>query len=258
MFFKRLRADINAAKRNDPAARSKFEIWLTYSGVHALSWHRSAAFFYRIKLKLIARIISQLGKFFTGIEIHPAAKIAPGVFIDHGAGVVIGETAEVGEGTVIYQGCTLGGTGKETGKRHPTVGKNCVISAGAKVLGGITVGDCAKVGAGAVVLKDVPPHATVVGVPARVVRIGGSKEGVDLYQEKSDPYAKEICRLRERVFRLEEELRKLAGEEAIPPYVPEEEFVREARLGGGQLRSPEAADTKQAEPDGDAKQNDKK
>ena len=128
MFFKRLRADINAAKRNDPAARSKFEIWLTYSGVHALSWHRAAAFFYKIKLKLLARIISQMAKFFTGIEIHPAAKIAPGVFIDHGAGVVIGETAEVGEGTVIYQGCTLGGTGKETGKRHPTVGKNCVIS----------------------------------------------------------------------------------------------------------------------------------
>ena len=116
MFFSRLRKDIEAAKRNDPAARNKFEIWLTYSGVHALSWHRSAAFFYRIKLKLIARIISQLGKFFTGIEIHPAAKIAPGVFIDHGAGVVIGETAEVKSGAVIYQGVTLGGTGKERGK----------------------------------------------------------------------------------------------------------------------------------------------
>ena len=257
-MFRRLRADIEAAKRNDPDARNKFEIWMTYSGVHALSWHRFANRLYKMHLKLLARMVSQWAKFLTGIEIHPAAKIEGGVFIDHGAGVVIGETAEVGEGTVIYQGCTLGGTGKETGKRHPTVGKNCVISAGAKVLGGITVGDCAKVGAGAVVLKDVPPHATVVGVPARVVRIGGSKEGVDLYQEKSDPYAKEICRLRERVFRLEEELRKLVGEEAIPPYVPEEEFVREARLGGGQLRCPEAADTKQAEPDGDAKQNDKK
>lgn len=235
-MFKRLRADINAAKKNDPAARSKFEIWLTYSGVHALSWHRTAAFFYRIKLRLIARILSQLAKFFTGIEIHPAAKIAPGVFIDHGAGVVIGETAEVGEGTVIYQGVTLGGTGKETGKRHPTVGKNCVISAGAKVLGNITVGDCAKVGAGAVVLKDVPPHATVVGVPARVVRIGGSKEGVDLFQEKSDPYAKEICRLRERVIRLESELRKIVGEDVIPLYTPqEEEFVREV-LGDGARR----------------------
>ncbi len=229
MFFKRLRADINAARKNDPAARSKFEIWLTYSGVHALSWHRTAAFFYKIKFKLLARIISQTAKFFTGIEIHPAAKISPGVFIDHGSGVVIGETAEVGEGTVIYQGVTLGGTGKETGKRHPTVGRNCVISAGAKVLGGITVGDCAKVGAGAVVLKDVPPHATVVGVPARVVRIGGSKDGVDLYQEKSDPYATEICRLRERVIRLEDAIRKIAGEDAIPAGQPaEEQFVKDA------------------------------
>ena len=224
MFFKRLRADINAAKRNDPAARSKFEIWLTYSGVHALSWHRTAAFFYKIKFKLMARIISQIARFFTGIEIHPAAKIAPGVFIDHGSGVVIGETAEVGEGTVLYQGCTLGGTGKEGGKRHPTIGKNCVISAGAKVLGNITVGDYAKVGAGAVVLKDVPPHATVVGVPARVVRIGGSKDGVDLLQEMSDPCIKEICRLRERVIKLEEELRKIKGEGATE-FLPEEQSV---------------------------------
>lgn len=173
MFFSRLRKDIAAAKANDPAARNKFEIFLTYSGVRALSWHRWANFLYRIHLKLFARMASQWAKFRTGIEIHPAAKIAAGVFIDHGTGVVIGETAEVGEGTVLYQGCTLGGTGKQTGKRHPTVGKGCVISAGAKVLGNITVGDCAKVGAGAVVLKSVPPHATVVGVPARVVKIGG-------------------------------------------------------------------------------------
>ncbi len=198
--------DIDAAKRNDPAARNKFEIWLTYSGVKALSRHRVANFFYRIHFKLLARIISQWTKRSTGIEIHPAAKIAPGVFIDHGAGVVIGETAEIGTGTVLYQGCTLGGTGKETGKRHPTIGENCVISAGAKILGNITVGDYAKVGAGAVVLRDVPPHATVVGVPARVVRIGGSKEGIDLFQEKEDPMLKELCALRERVFALEEKL----------------------------------------------------
>ncbi len=230
MFFKKLRADINAAKRNDPAARSKFEILLTYSGVHALFWYRIAAFFHKIRLRLIARFISQLAKFLTGIEIHPAAKIDPGVFIDHGAGVVIGETAEVGEGTVIYQGVTLGGTGKETGKRHPTIGKNCVISAGAKVLGGITVGDYAKVGAGAVVLKDVPERATVVGVPARIVRIDGSKEGVDLYQEQSDPYATEICRLRERVIRLEDIIRKIAGEDALPEeQVSPELFVEDAR-----------------------------
>lgn len=198
--------DIDAAMRNDPAARNKFEIWLTYSGVRALARHRRAHFFYRIRFRLLARMISQRTKRLTGIEIHPAAKIAPGVFIDHGAGVVIGETAEIGTGTVLYQGCTLGGTGKETGKRHPTVGENCVISAGAKILGNITVGDYAKVGAGAVVLRDVPPHATVVGVPARVVRIGGSKEGVDLAQEKDDPMLRELCALRERVFALEDRL----------------------------------------------------
>ena len=171
MWFKNLREDIKAAKENDPAARNWFEILLTYSGVHALSWYRVAHFFHKIKLKLIARIISQLGRFFTGVEIHPAAKIEGGVFIDHGMGVVIGETAEVHKGTVIYQGVTLGGTGKEHGKRHPTIMENVVISAGAKVLGGFTVGKGAKIGAGAVVLKEVPPYATVVGIPGRVVRI---------------------------------------------------------------------------------------
>lgn len=171
MWFKNLRADVRAAKRNDPAARNAFEILLTYSGVHALSWHRVAYFFHKIKLKLLARIISQLGRFFTGIEIHPAAKIEGGVFIDHGSGVVIGETAEVRKGTVIYQGVTLGGTGKERGKRHPTIMENVTLSAGAKVLGGFTVGKGAKIGAGAVVLKEVPPYATVVGIPGRIVRI---------------------------------------------------------------------------------------
>lgn len=213
MFFKRLRKDIDAAMANDPAARNKFEVWLTYSGIKALSHHRLANRLYKMHLKLLARIVSQWSKRVTGIEIHPAATIAAGVFIDHGNGVVIGETAEVGEGTVLYQGCTLGGTGKEEGKRHPTIGKNCVISAGAKILGNITVGDGAKVGAGAVVLRNVPAHATVVGVPARVVRIGGSKEGVDLYQEKEDPILKEVCALRERVFVLEEQLQKLINKE---------------------------------------------
>ncbi len=207
-MFKKLRMDIDAAMKNDPAARNKFEVWLTYSSVKALSRHRLANWFYRHGLKLLARMISQRAKRVTGIEIHPAADIAPGVFIDHGDGVVIGETAVVGKGTVLYQGCTLGGTGKQTGKRHPTIGENCVISAGAKVLGNITVGDYAKVGAGAVVLRDVPAHATVVGVPARIVRIRGKKEGVDLYQEKDDPMLKEVCSLRERVFALEERLGK--------------------------------------------------
>ena len=208
MFFKRLRADINAAKKNDPAARSKFEIWLTYSGVKALSWHRYANFLYRIKLKLLARITSQFAKWLTGIEIHPAAKIAGGVFIDHGAGVVIGETAEIEEGVVIYQGVTLGGTGKDKGKRHPTIKKGAMISAGAKVLGGFTVGEYAKIGAGAVVLKEVPPYATVVGVPGIVVRINGEKVD-DLEQEKRDPLHEEICHLREKLFTLEEKLDKL-------------------------------------------------
>lgn len=176
VFFKSLRADINAAKLNDPAARNKIEILLTYSGVHALSMYRVANFFYKIKLRLLARIISQFCRFLTGIEIHPAAKIASGVFIDHGMGVVIGETCEVGTGTVIYQGVTLGGTGKESGKRHPTIGKYCIISAGAKVLGNITVGDYAKIGAGAVVLKNIPPYSTAVGVPAKVVKTQNKQE----------------------------------------------------------------------------------
>ena len=171
MWFKNLRADIKAAKENDPAARNALEIFLTYAGVHALSWHRIAHFLYKIKLKLLARMVSQFARFLTGIEIHPAAKIEGGVFVDHGMGVVIGETAEVHKGTVIYQGVTLGGTGKERGKRHPTIMENVVISAGAKVLGGFTVGKGAKIGAGAVVLKEVPPYATVVGIPGRVVKI---------------------------------------------------------------------------------------
>ncbi len=175
MWFSSLRADVRAAKKNDPAARNSFEILLTYSGVHALSWHRVAYGLHKIKLKLLARMVSQGCRFFTGIEIHPAAKIEGGVFIDHGAGVVIGETAEVRRGVVIYQGVTLGGTGKEKGKRHPTVMENVVLSAGAKVLGGFTVGEGAKVGAGAVVLKEVPPYATVVGIPARVVKIRDRK-----------------------------------------------------------------------------------
>ena len=169
MLFKALRKDLAAAAENDPAARNKLEILLTYSGISALSRHRFAHWLYTRRLKFLAALIAKRAKKKTGIEIHPAAQIAAGVFIDHGTGVVIGETASVGEGTVIYQGATLGGTGKERGKRHPTVGKYCVISAGAKVLGNITVGDYAKIGAGAVVLCDVPPYATAVGVPARII-----------------------------------------------------------------------------------------
>ena len=214
MWFKNLSADVKAAKANDPAARNAFEILLTYSGVHALMWYRLARFFHRIKLKLIARMISQFARFLTGIEIHPAAKIEGGVFIDHGSGVVIGETAEVHKGTVIYQGVTLGGTGKERGKRHPTIMENVTLSAGAKVLGGFTVGKGAKIGAGAVVLKEVPPYATVVGVPGRIVRIrppeseGSIKEGIIAVKalnveisaeemERKEEQAKEAARIAE-------------------------------------------------------------
>ncbi len=212
MFFRKLNADLNAAKRNDPAARSKFEIYLTYGGIRALIWHRRAAFFYRkLHFKTIARMMSRWAAFRTGIEIHPAAKIAPGVFIDHGTGVVIGETAEVEEGVVIYQGVTLGGTGKEKEKRHPTIKRNAVISCGAKVLGGFTVGEGARIGAGAVVLKEVPPYATVVGVPGRVVRINGER-AQDLLPEKEDPILQEVCALRERLYDLEEELERLKKE----------------------------------------------
>ncbi len=209
-MFKRLRKDIAIAKKYDPAARNKLEIFLTYSGVKALSWHRVANFFYRIHFKLLARILSQYAKWLTGIEIHPAAKIAGGVFIDHGAGVVIGETAEIEEDVIIYQGVTLGGTGKEHGKRHPTVKKGAIISAGAKILGGFTVGENAKIGAGAVVLKEVPSGATVVGVPGKIVRINGEKLK-DLEQEKVDPLQEEICHLREKVFELEEQIKKISN-----------------------------------------------
>ena len=213
-MFKMLNETLEAYQRRDPAARSKLEILLLYQGVHAVLYHRVAHWLYCKNWRFLARCVSQWSRFWTGIEIHPAAKIEGGVFIDHGAGVVIGETAEVKSGVVIYQGVTLGGTGKEKGKRHPTIEKDCIISAGAKVLGGFTVGEGAKIGAGAVVLKEVPPHATVVGVPGRVVRIKGEKP--DLLQEKADPNLEEICSLRSRVAELEAALVKLTGGEFQP------------------------------------------
>jgi serine O-acetyltransferase len=169
-MFKRLREDIAVVLEKDPAARSAFEVLFTYSGVRALWRHRRAQWFYKHNMLFCARVISQRTKRFTGIEIHPAAKIGKRVFIDHGAGIVIGETAEVGDDVVLYQGVTLGGTGKDTGKRHPTIQDHVMISSGAKVLGPITIGAGTKIGAGSVVLKDVPPHSTVVGVPGRVVK----------------------------------------------------------------------------------------
>ncbi len=173
-MFKNLRKDINFAFEKDLASRSKLEIFLTYSGVHALSFYRFAHFLYSKNLKLLARFFSQMGKFFTGIEIHPSAKIESGIFIDHGLGVVIGATAEIESGVVIYHGVTLGATGKVTDKnqkRHPTVKKGAIIGCGAKILGNITIGENAVIGANSVVLKDVLPNATAVGVPAKIVKI---------------------------------------------------------------------------------------
>lgn len=209
MFFSKLRKDIAAAQKNDPAARNKFEILLTYSGVHALSWHRWANFLYRIHLKLLARMTSQFAKFLTGIEIHPAAKIAPGVFIDHGMGVVIGETAEIGDNCTLYQCVTLGGTGKDHGKRHPTLGNNVMVGSGAKILGPFRVGDNARVAAGAVVLNEVPANSTAVGVPARIVRINGQKPASLDQIHVGDPVAAELTRLSAGYERLAGRLEEL-------------------------------------------------
>ena len=187
--------------KHDPAARNRFEVVLTYSGFHALVMYRFAHFMYVHGYKLIARIVSQFAKFITGIEIHPGAKIGSGVFIDHGEGVVIGETAVVGNNVVIYQGVTLGGTGKDKGKRHPTIEDNVMISAGAKILGPFTVGRNAKIGAGSIVLKEVPPNATVVGVPGKVVKLNGIRVD-DLDQTLPDPVSDEINKINRRIDEL--------------------------------------------------------
>jgi serine O-acetyltransferase len=215
MFNSKLKKDIDAAMANDPAARTRFEVRHTYSGIKALIAYRRANFFYRHNLKFIARVISQNAKKRTGIEIHPAATIEPGVFIDHGMGVVIGETAVVETGCVIYQGVTLGGTGKDKGsKRHPTIKHDCIISAGAKILGGITIHENCKIGASSVVLFDVPANSTVVGIPGKVIKTNGLKVH-DLEQDKRDPVADEIKQNRklikeliERIENLEKEIKK--------------------------------------------------
>lgn len=166
-MFKTIREDVATIFENDPAARSTLEVVLTYSGLHAVWGHRIAHAFYKRKFYFMARLISQVSRFFTGIEIHPGAKIGRRFFIDHGMGVVIGETCEIGNDVTLYQGVTLGGTGKEKGKRHPTLEDNVLVATGAKVLGSITIGANSKIGAGSVVLKAVPPNATVVGIPGK-------------------------------------------------------------------------------------------
>lgn len=209
-MFRGLRTDIRAIKERDPAARSSIEVLLLYSGLHALIYYRFSHWCYTHKFFFIARMISQFARFGTGIEIHPGAKIARGVLIDHGAGVVIGETAEVGEGCTIYQGVTLGGTGKDKGKRHPTLGKNVMVGCGAKILGPFKVGDNAKIAAGAVVLESIPDNATAVGVPARVVRKGEKKETCDLDQiHIPDPMSQELCKLLMKIETLEKRVKEL-------------------------------------------------
>lgn len=188
-----MREDIATIFENDPAARSAFEVVFTYSGLHALWSHRIAHWFYKRRWFTVARTISQVSRFMTGIEIHPGATIGRRFFIDHGMGVVVGETCEIGDDVVLYQGVTLGGTGKEKGKRHPTIGSNVVIGSGAKVLGSFTVGDNSRIGANAVVLQEVPPNSTVVGNPGKIVKIDGVRVNRLNHADLPDPVI-EICR----------------------------------------------------------------
>jgi len=215
-LLQRLRRDIAVIFERDPAARNALEVILCYPGFHALLFHRIAHWCYCRGLTLLARFISQFSRFLTGIEIHPGARLGEGIFIDHGMGVVIGETAELGNNVTLYQGVTLGGTGKEKGKRHPTIGNNVVISTGAKVLGNIKIGDNVKIGAGSVVLRDVPDNCTVVGVPGKVVVRNGRKiadtevSEIDLrHEELPDPVAEMLLCLQRQIQRLEQKLEEM-------------------------------------------------
>jgi serine O-acetyltransferase len=207
-MFKRLKCDINAVFDRDPAVDNLLEVILSYSGLHALLFHRFSHWLYNKSLRTIPRLISQLARFLTGIEIHPGAEIGCGFFIDHGMGVVIGETTEIGENVTLYQGVTLGGTGKERGKRHPTIGNNVVVGAGAKVLGSIKIGDDAKIGAGSVVLIDVAENSTVVGIPGRVV----SRDGERIHPERDLQHADLPDPIRDQLLELEEKFSKLKEE----------------------------------------------
>ena len=217
-MFRTLREDLDAVMDRDPAARSRWEVFFLYSGFKAVRSHRKANWCYRHNLKFLARWISQRSRRKTGIEIHPAAQICRGLFIDHGMGVVIGETTQIGDNCTLYQGVTLGGTGKDQGKRHPTLGNNVLVGAGAKVLGPFTVGDNARVAAGAVVLDAVPEDATAVGVPARVVKIGNQRVVHPSQQldqiHVADPVSMELCRLRGELERLQRRVESL--EEPTP------------------------------------------
>ncbi len=212
MHVTRLGGLLSAYQRRDPAARSKLEIFLLYSGVHAVLYHRVAHWLYRHGRFFLARCVSQWSRFWTGIEIHPGATIGRRLVIDHGMGIVIGETAEIGDDCLLYQGVTLGGTGKDKGKRHPTLGNNVLVGSGAKVLGPFRVGDNARIAAGAVVLREVPAGATAVGVPARIARVAGKPvyyaDDVDQIHME-DPVLQELGVLAARVMELEAQLKQM-------------------------------------------------
>jgi serine O-acetyltransferase len=214
LLFKGLRQDIAAIRERDPAARNALEVLLLYSGLHALMLHRPAHWLYRHRLFFPARLLSQLARFLTGVEIHPGAQMGRGILIDHGSGVVIGETAVVGDGCTIYQGVTLGGTGKEKGKRHPTLGKNVLVGAGARILGPFEVGDNCKVAANAVLLEPLKENSTAVGVPARAVRVAGKRVDANQLDQVHipDPVAQELCRLRMQIEQLESKIKRLEEE----------------------------------------------
>ena len=208
-MFRTIKSDLNAVLERDPAARNRVEVFFLYSGFKAVRSHRKANWFYRHNLKFIARWISQRSRHKTGIEIHPGATIGKGLFIDHGMGVVIGETTVIGDNCTIYQNVTLGGTGKDTGKRHPTLGNNVLVGSGAKVLGPFTVGDNARIAAGAVVLSEVPANATAVGVPARVVKVNGIRSETLDQIHVSDPVALALCNLEHKINQLNEQIEEL-------------------------------------------------
>ena len=206
-MFKCIKSDINAVFNRDPAVNNIIEVILVYSGLHAIIMHRFCHCLYKMGLRTLPRIIAQVVRFFTGIEIHPGARIGRGFFIDHGMGIVIGETTEIGDNVTLYQGVTLGGTGKEKGKRHPTIGNNVMIGAGARVLGSIKIGNDSQIGAGSVVLKDVPSNCTVVGVPGRIIQREGRRIHPELELDQihlPDPVGESIRRLEKRIQQLEE------------------------------------------------------
>ena len=207
-MFKTMREDLDAYLERDPAARSKLEVFLLYSGYKAVRKYRRAHWFYNHHMKLFARYLSQRARHKTGVEIHPGATIGRGLVIDHGMGVVIGETTVIGDNCLIYQNVTLGGTGKEHGKRHPTLGDNVMVGSGAKVLGPFKVGDNSRIAAGAVVLSEIPPNSTAVGVPARVVRVNGERPDLLDQIHYGDPVAQELCRLHNEITQLRKEVEK--------------------------------------------------